>query len=187
MATSRKAADGPFVALLRGINVGGKRKVPMADLRALAAELGFGDVATYVQSGNLVFAGRGAAAAHERVLEAAIEARFGFPVPVVVRSAAAWRAYVPPAPFSAAAAERPNLLHLLLAKGPLPAGAAAALAPYAVAGERLAIVGDALWADFAGGVARSKLTPAVFDRVVGSTVTARNWNTVQAITALLTP
>ena len=82
------------VALLRGINVGGNKKVPMAELRALGEKLGWRQVATYIQSGNVVFAGGGGAAAAERALEQAIEKRFGFPVPVVVRTAAQWRASV---------------------------------------------------------------------------------------------
>lgn len=63
--------------------------------------------------------------------------------------------------------------------------AAAALAPYCRNGERLAVSGDAVWIDYAGGVARSRLTSAVLDRCVGSTVTLRNWKSVQAIDALV--
>src|SRR4051795_13619494 len=77
-----------FVALLRGINVGGHRKVPMARLREVLEAAGFEDVATYVQSGNVVLTApaRRAAARVGRDIEAAIEAGFGFPVDVVVRT-----------------------------------------------------------------------------------------------------
>lgn len=179
-----RATDEPavFVALLRGINVGGNRKLPMAELRALAGDLDFADARTHVQSGNLVFGARGAPAELERALETAIEARFGFAVPVVVRAGAVFHTYAPPAAF---AAVPPNLLHLALAKGPLPAAAAKELAQYCKAGERVQIVGDAIWIDFAGGVAGSKLTSAVLDRTFGSTVTARNWKSVQAIKVLV--
>ena len=67
----------------------------------------------------------------------------------------------------------------------VPQDAARLLQPYCAGGERVAVRGDALWIDYASGVARSKLTPAVLDRAVGSPVTARNWNTVQALARML--
>jgi uncharacterized protein (DUF1697 family) len=173
------------VALLRGVNVGGNKKVPMAALRELAAGLGWHDVATYVNSGNVVFAAHGAAAQCAAQLAAAIEQRFGLAVPVVVRDAEAWSRYAGGSAFADAEAARPAALHLALAQAAPPKDVARALAPYCRAGERVAVRGDALWLDFAGGVARSKLTPAVLDRAVGAPVTARNWRTVQAIAALL--
>src|SRR4051812_37404015 len=78
-----------MVALLRAVNVGG-RKLPMAELRALCAGLGWTDVATYIQSGNLVFTAPGKAEAIEEVLETAIEKAFGLDVPVIVRTQAEW-------------------------------------------------------------------------------------------------
>jgi len=80
-----------FVALLRSINVGGRNRVPMADLRDLTGSLGFGDVETYLQSGNVVFTGSGSPVAAGRALEAAIRARMGLEVPVIVRSKPALR------------------------------------------------------------------------------------------------
>jgi len=74
------------VALLRGINVGGKRKVPMADLRDAFETLGYGDVQSYIQSGNVLFSGTGGRSALEDTIEQALETRFGFPVVVVVRT-----------------------------------------------------------------------------------------------------
>jgi uncharacterized protein (DUF1697 family) len=181
-------SDRPtHVALLRGINVGGNKKVPMAELRALASKLGWQQVATYIQSGNVVFAGDGGAAAAERALEQAIEKHFGFPVPVVVRTAEQWRAFASRSPFRDAERERANALHLGLSKQQPLRGAAAALREYAKTGERIAIEAGAIWIDFAGGVARSKVTPAVLDRLVGSSVTLRNWKTVQALAAMLAP
>jgi uncharacterized protein (DUF1697 family) len=176
------AAGGVFVALLRGINVGGSKRVPMAALRELAAELGLADVATLIQSGNVVFRGRGGAAELETAIERAIERRFGFAVPVVVRSAAQWRGHAAGHPFGDAA---PAGLHLGVSKLPPRRGAVQALAPYCRAGERVAIARNAIWIDFAGGVARSKLTSAVLDREVGSTVTLRNWRTAQQIAAIV--
>lgn len=173
------------VALLRGINVGGKKKVPMAALRALAEQLGWRRVATHVQSGNVVFAAAGRIPALETALEQAVEDRFGFQVPVIVRSASFWLRQAGGSPFRDAETARANLLHLGVSKEPAAPGAAKALAPYSTQGERIALRDGVIWIDYVGGVARSKVTPAVLDRAIGSTVTLRNWNSVQAIAALL--
>lgn len=181
----RSSAPEPCVALLRGINVGGNKKVPMAQLRILAERLGWSRVATHVQSGNLVFTGDGDPARDEQQLEAAIELHFGFAVPVLVRTASAWRAAAAACPFAAAAAERPKLVHLGFSKQKPRAGAAKALAPCCTNGERVVIRGGAIWLDYPNGVGRSKLTPAALDRAIGSTVTLRNATTVAAISELL--
>jgi uncharacterized protein (DUF1697 family) len=169
------------IALLRGINVGGKKIVPMADLRRLAEKLGFEQVATFIQSGNLVFSSEMKPAQAEAALETAIESRFGFPVEVIVRTETQWRKYAAGSPFVEAQSERPKLLLLGLSKQRPKAGAAEALRKAAAAGERVEIRGDAIWIDFHTSIGQSKLTPAVLDRAVGSTVTARNWNTLQKL------
>jgi len=174
-----------FVALLRGINVGGHKRVPMVELRGLATSLGWQQVATFIQSGNLVFVSSGSTAALEGALEAEIVRHFGFSVEVIVRNARAWRGYASRTPFREAQVARPNRLLLALSKRPPNPDAAARLQPFAKAGEQIQLAGDALWIDFAAGIGTSKLTPAVLDRAVGSTVTARNWTTVQKLAELL--
>jgi uncharacterized protein (DUF1697 family) len=86
------------VALLRGINVGGRNKVPMADLRAAFEDAGHRDVATYIQSGNVLFTSSGPRASVEANVEAMLEQHLGFPLVVVVRSHAQLRATVAQAP-----------------------------------------------------------------------------------------
>lgn len=173
------------IALLRGINVVGKKQVPMAELRALAAGLRLGDAETYIASGNLLFTTKLAPAAVEARLEAALEERFGFEVAVIVRSGADWLRYAAGSAFPAAERERPNLLLLGLSKARPRPDAIAALRPYCQSGERIALSGDALWIDYRESVGKSKVTPAVLDRLVGSPVTARNWRTVQALAAIV--
>lgn len=87
-----------YVALLRGINVGGRNKVPMADLRAAVEKVGHTDVTTYIQSGNVLFTSSEPRAKLEAGLETALEREFGFPLVVVVRSHAQLRAVVGDAP-----------------------------------------------------------------------------------------
>jgi len=174
------------VALLRGINLLGHKRVPMAELRALAERLRWRDVATYIASGNLVFGADADAAACALQLERAIERRFGFSASVIVRTAAQWARYTKATAFPDAASTRPSHLLLALAAKAPPKSIVRAVQPHCRAGERVAVRGDALWIDYTNGIARSKLTPAVLDRLVGSPVTARNWRTVQAIGAMTT-
>lgn len=175
-----------MVALLRGINVGGNRKVPMVQLCEVAKKAGFTDVATYIQSGNLVFeAGKLKADQVADRLEEAIEKNFGFSVDLIVRTATQWKKYSAGSPFASAARVRPNLVHLGLSKLPFPANTATQLVERALHGEKIKVVGDAIWVDFAKSVGQSKLTPAWFDKVTGSTVTMRNWNTVLKLEELL--
>lgn len=167
-----------FIALLRGINVVGANKVPMVELRKQCEKAGFADVQTYIASGNLVLTGGGSAAAVAAKVEALLVKKFKVEVPVIVRSAEQWKPYLR-SPFPEVL---PKILHLCLSKAPPKKEAVAALQERAAAGERIKLVGDALWIDFAdSGVAGSKLTPAFLNKVVGSPVTARNWNTVQKL------
>jgi uncharacterized protein (DUF1697 family) len=174
-----------FIALLRAVNVGG-RKVPMADLRALCASLGWEKAETYIQSGNIVFEAAGEARKLEEALEAAIRKRFDLDVPSIVRSAAEWRKIVAGNPFAAVAEATPNWVLLGLAKHKIGAGAAAAIVARAIAGERVEAVGEALWFHYPEGVGTSKLTPALIDRAAGSPVTGRNWRTVLALEEMAT-
>jgi uncharacterized protein (DUF1697 family) len=96
-----------LIALLRAVNVGG-RKLPMAQLRSLCGELGWEEVETYIQSGNVVFAGPGKAEAMEEKLEEAIRDRFGMDVPVAVRTASQWTQLAAANPFPDAAREEPT-------------------------------------------------------------------------------
>lgn len=173
-----------MVALLRAVNVGG-RKLPMAELRALCAGLGWEDIATYIQSGNVVFAAPGRPSALEKILEEAISNEFGIDVPVIVRAAAEWAHYPPGNPFPRAAEDEPNRLMLLLAKATPAQGAEGVIQARAVAGERVRRVGDALWFHYPEGAGTSKLTPSLIDRAIGSPATARNYNTVLKLDEML--
>lgn len=173
------------VALLRGINVGGHKKVPMADLRALAEQLGWRDATTYVASGNLVGHCSDPPARAAQRLAQALAKQFGFAVDVIVRPAADWLRWAASSPFPAAQAARPNLLHLCVAQAPIEAAGIELLRARASAHEQIALADGVLWIDFGAGVARSKLTPALLDKAAGAPVTARNWRTVTAIAELL--
>ncbi len=169
-----------FIVLLRGINVNG-RSLPMAELRQAARDGGFPDCVTYIQSGNLVLSAEGEALEVEAAIESLIERHFGMTVEAIARSAADYAGIAESNPFPDAV---PKALHLCLTKRPLKADVVEALAERATHGERMASAGGALWIDFAEGVADSKITPAAMDKAAGSTLTARNWNTVQKLIGL---
>lgn len=175
-----------FVALMRGINVGSARKLPMADLRALCGRLGLERPQTYIQSGNLIVDTKGDAPALRRLLEKELAARFGFAVDIIVRAAAEWEGYVAANPFAGDARAVPKMIHLYLTRDPLKAGAAKALEQRAQTGERIAVAGGALWIDYgANGVANSKLSPPLIDKACGSPATGRNWNSVLKISEMI--
>lgn len=174
-----------FVALLRAVNASGHNRLLMADLRHACAALGWRNVKSYIQSGNLVFQSDKTAVALENELELALADQFQLSVPVVVRTAGQWAAYCASNPYPQASQDRPNLIMLALSKRSLPPEAIHELQARAAANERIAQAGDALWIDYADGSARSKLSPTLLDRLIGSPVTTRNWRTVIKLNELV--
>ncbi len=173
-----------MVALLRGINVGGNKLVDMARLRGLMTGLGYTDVRTYLQSGNAVFSCvPGAAARAGPTIEDAIEGEFGFECRVITRTAAE---------LDEARAADP-LLHLLgdparhfvgfLSDQPKLDGVnSLAETDYGMDQVRVLDRHAYLWCP--EGISRSPLGKLNFDRILGVTVTMRNWNTVTRLAAL---
>ena len=172
-----KKTPTTFIALLRGINVGGNNLIPMADLRSLCADIGADCVQSYIQSGNLVFNFASTASAIETTLESAIQKRWGIAIPVIIRSATQWEKHIVNNPFAAVARKEPQFVMLGLPKGLPKPDAAEKLRERTDNGEKVVQIDDTLWFHFANGAGKSKL-PALFDRFAGTPVTARNWNTV---------
>ena len=170
------------ISLLRGINVGGNKKIRMAELKALYESLGFSNVSTYVQSGNVVFdADSVDTPALIARIEAAIAERFGFDVAVLLRTADDLRRILDGNPFPGV---EPAKLHaLFLAAAPAPA-VAETLAVPTVDGEEWRLTGQELYLHYPNGSGRSKMTGAFFERKLGMAASARNWNSVNALYAL---
>ncbi len=166
------------VALLRGINVGGKNQLPMATLAEMFRVEGAAGVTTFIQSGNVVFdAPVKLAGAIGAGVERRIEQQLSLRVPVVLRSAAELAAAVERNPFVAARGDEDELHVMFLAARPTPAQARA-LDPARSPGDQFALVGRDLYLRLPNGVARSKLTNAYFDKALATVSTARNWRTV---------
>lgn len=132
----------------------------------------------YIQSGNLVFKSSDLPRKLEAQLEGAIQRRFDLSIPVLVRAAATWPAYVAGNPFPDASQSEPNAVMLALSKSPPRPDAVEKLRERTVGGERITQAGEALYLHYQAGVASSKLAPGLIDRLVGSPVTMRNWRTV---------
>lgn len=162
------------VALLRAINVGTGRKVPMAALRALMEDAGATRVTTYIQSGNVVFDHDADDDALRADLEARLQAAFGFAIPVILRRAGDWRAIVAANPFPDA---EPNRLLVSFLRDLPPAGATDAIDRAAFAPEAFVVTGREVYLHLPDGFGVAKL-PKALSRAFGTPETARNWRTV---------
>ncbi len=175
-----------YIALLRGINVGGNKMVAMADLRALLTKMGLADVQTLLQSGNAVFgAPAKSASALETELEAALEKAMKLKVDFHVRTAGEWREMIDANPFTAEAKNDPARLMVTCYKSPLDPAKVKALLAVMAGRERLRVDGRHLYMTFPDGFGNSKAAV-----LVGKTLgagTARNWNTVLKLAAIVDP
>ena len=162
------------IALLRAINVGGTGKLPMADLRELCEKLGFRDVRTYIQSGNIVFTSALDASKSKAKLEKALAERLGKPCRVLIRTRAELEAVDKHNPFPEAPSNR--VIVTFLDEAPGPKAIDGVKTP---GGERLALRGRELYIHFPDGAGSSKLKVPFAD--IG---TGRNINTVRKLVEL---
>ncbi|MFH9980552.1 DUF1697 domain-containing protein [Streptomyces sp. NPDC017179] len=177
-----------YAALLRGINVGGK-KVPMAELRTLVAELGHTRVRTHLQSGQAVFAaGHGDEESLAAEFTAALEKRFGFPVDVIVRDHAYLRAVAESCPFPAAELEG-RQLHVTYFSAPVAEERYAEIDQEAYLPEEFRLGDRVLYLYAPDGLGRSKLAEHLSRKRLNKDLiaTSRNWNTVLKLVELTAP
>ncbi|WP_381559732.1 DUF1697 domain-containing protein [Streptomyces eurythermus] len=171
-----------YVALLRGINVGGHARIAMKDLRELFGALGFDEVQTYLQSGNVVFADPAGAAPGEvrERIEKRLADGLGVPAAVLLRTGESLGRTVTAGPY-ADRADDPTGLHVtFLAETPAPGQAAALRTPPGETAE-FTLLGDEIHLHVPGGYGRTKLNNAFIERRLGITATTRNWRTVKAL------
>jgi uncharacterized protein (DUF1697 family) len=176
---------GAHVALLRGINVGPNHRISMPELRAHLGELGYGEVRTVVQSGNIVVESTARPARLEQDLRTAIAARFGVDVPIVVRTAKELAAIVQANPFPEAVQD-PKRFHVYFLESSCPPADAQTIEAADVAPEQVRIAGREIYAWHVNGVLDSTLSP-LLTRKLSIVATARNWNTVTKLLELTQP
>jgi uncharacterized protein (DUF1697 family) len=172
-----------FVALFSGINVGGNRIVKMADLRSFFEQLGFGDVATYVQSGNVVFrSAKGDEATLAKQLETAFDKKWGFHSRIMVRDLGWFERLVAENPYPEVASD-PTKLHAYVLEREPTADEVARLAEKCTGPERFEIKGDVLYLHAPEGLGKSVFANLI-SRTLKVPATARNWRTVLALLEL---
>lgn len=173
-----------FVALLRGINVGKAKRVPMAELRILLAELGYTDVATLLNSGNAVFrAAKGTPAKHASEIAAAISNKLKVDVPVIVKSAQELATIVTENPLAATATDSSRLF-VAFAQDATVLSALAGIKPLVVPPEQFVLSKHAAYLNCMTGILESKAGEALLGKA-GKSVTTRNWATVLKLQALV--
>lgn len=175
-----------YAALLRGINVGGNKKVPMADLRAMTAKLGFDDPQTLLQSGNLVFSAKSQPMNKlEALMEAATKKHIGVECSYLIRSADEWQGMVTANPFAKFAKADPSHFVVTFCREAPGADALKVLRAEARGAEDFKVVGRELFVCYPNGIGTSKLAIALSKNRLGTICTARNWNTVMKVADIL--
>ena len=167
-------ASVTYISLLRGINVSGQKIIKMADLKLVYESLKFTNVTTYVQSGNVVFQTATSPSKIASSIEEAIEARFSFEVPVLVRTSTELARVLGKNPLADA---DPSKLYVTFLSRPavMPADEFEKLKQ---PGDRMAFVGKEVYFSCPGGYGRTKLNNNLLERKLKARATTRNWNTV---------
>jgi uncharacterized protein (DUF1697 family) len=172
-----------YVALVRGINVGGRNTVPMAELRSALSGIGLEDVATYIQSGNVVFRSSRDAEHLALAIERGILETFELDVRVVLRTRAELVEIADRNPFVADGADLAKLHVVFLDREP-DAGAVSELDPGRSPPDEFELRSREIYLHLPNGMGRTKLAGDYFERKLGVAATARNWNTVLRLVEL---
>ncbi|HSI91712.1 MAG TPA: DUF1697 domain-containing protein [Adhaeribacter sp.] len=169
-----------YIAIIRGINVSGKHKVPMAELKPLCESLGWRNVRTYIQSGNVIFetdspenlAGK---------LEEVIAENFGFKVPVIIRTALEMAKVVAANPYAEMVGFEPEKLYVtFMAEAPQP-DKLEAIKAFTFEPEMYSILGKEIYIYCFNGYGNTKLENSFFEKKLKVTCTTRNWRTVNKL------
>jgi uncharacterized protein (DUF1697 family) len=181
---AERTADGKHVALLRAVNVGGRNRISMADLRELLVGLGYGEVRTHLQSGNAVFTAT--TTPPERVaqtIERALADELGLAARVLVRTRAELERVVAANPLLDVASDHARLLVTFLSAAPAR-GALSELVPADFEPDMFAVGEREIYAWYPEGVRATRLSNAFWERRLGVIATGRNWNTVMRLLEL---
>lgn len=173
-----------FVILFRGINVGGRNRVAMADLRRLFEDIGCRNVETHIQSGNVVCWCDDDRTALIEMVAAGFEQTFGFSSGIVVRTAGEFRAIAAEHPLGGDGLD-PRYLMVAFLEAEPEAVVADLLDPEAYRPDRFLLKGREVFLSYPGGSGRSKLTNNLLESKLGVRATTRNWNTVRRLAEMV--
>ncbi|MEK4472170.1 DUF1697 domain-containing protein [Paenibacillus sp. FSL R7-0048] len=174
-----------YIALLRGINVGGNKIIKMLDLKAMFQALGFANVRTYIQSGNVVFeSDEGSVSLLSGVIERQIHEVFGFEVSVIIRTLAEMENVIANDPFQLSEPEEFKRWYVTFLPAEPSAEALDKLRTYENGPDKVHFVGREMYILYEVSVSQSPLFKVPFDKILGMPITARNWNTVNKLVAI---
>jgi uncharacterized protein (DUF1697 family) len=174
-----------YIALLRGINVGGNKRIKMGDLRDALSAVGLENPQTLLQSGNVVVDSNADTPALVDIVETTIQSTFGFHSTVIVRTAAEYGSLLADHPFTNEQIEDPRFAHVGFCRDEPDRDGFDALQEAHEGPEEMKLVGRELYVYYPEGSGRSKLTNSVIERHLETPTTSRNWNTVEKIAAIL--
>jgi uncharacterized protein (DUF1697 family) len=161
-----------YIAILRGINVSGSKKLPMAELRTLLSTLGFTDVQTYIQSGNVVF--KAAKQNQEKLgnqIAEAIKKQYDYEVPVLVKTIEQWKVAIANNPFTESDISKQGITFLATIPEEI-------IIEIDSKEDRFQIINSEIYLDCPTGFGRTKLTNNFFERKLKTRATTRNWKTI---------
>jgi uncharacterized protein (DUF1697 family) len=170
-----------FICLIRGVNVGGNKLLKMDALRELCETIGVTSAKTYLQSGNVVFRSSLDRGVLAKRIEDGIHKATGFEAKVILRTAIEMRAIIAANPFTAGPQRNPKALLVAFLGGSISKDAKALLQKLRIESEELHVGDQELYLYLPAGIAGSKLSNALTEKKLGVNVTARNWNTVNAL------
>jgi uncharacterized protein (DUF1697 family) len=171
-----------YVSMLRGINVGGHKKIKMDQLRTSFEKLGFEQVQTYIQSGNVMFKGpKASSAALGKKIEAKILEDFGHSVSVIIRTAEEMKQVVTGNPLLKEKGIDPEKLHVMFLSQAPTATAVKQVSALTAPLERIRCLGQELYLYLPNGVGESFVMKKPVDRLLAVTTTMRNWRTVKTL------
>ncbi|MGG1678967.1 DUF1697 domain-containing protein [Neobacillus sp. NRS-1170] len=168
-----------YIALLRGINVGGHNKIKMADLKSLLEDMGLQKVKTYIQSGNVLFESDVETERLSGQLEEEIKKTFGFPVPVILRTAEEYERIIHDCPYSTEVLKVGESIQIAFLGGEPSQGGIDHLQNFESEKDECKVIGKEVYLFFRQSIRDSKLATQLPKLGVPSTV--RNWNTVMKL------
>jgi uncharacterized protein (DUF1697 family) len=175
-----------FISILRGINVSGQKKILMADLKTLYESLGFRDVITYIQSGNVIFksGGKGTDEELAKKVEKAIKKKYGFEVPVIIRSNEEIRKIISDSPFRKEKIPEIKKLHVVFLSEIPDKVHIEGISKMDFSPDRFHVTGKNIFLHIPDSYAETKLSNTFFEKKLKVTATTRNWNTVLKLSQL---
>ena len=172
-----------YIALLKGVNVGGHKKMPMAELRELLTNSGFQNVKTYIQSGNVVFHSSEKPMELELKIQKQINAQFGFEVPVIVKTSKELQTIFDACPFSK---EKINTSYFIVLSKKPEADLLKEVNKMSYENEEVVIKDDCLYFYSSKGFGKTKFNMNTYERKLKLFGTARNYNTMLKLLSLST-